>query len=147
MTIEQFWNDYWVCINEQAPSLPEAFQFGADANWLAQLVVDGKKTATCSGHIFYELENERLPSVGQYNIVLNAENEPVAIIQITSVELSPMNEVPESFALAEGEGDYEDWWNAHVDFFTKALTEYKMTFSDTMMLVCERFDVLHTIKD
>lgn len=145
MTVEQFWNEYWISINEQAPPLPEAFQFGADANGLAQLVVDGKKTATCSGRIFYELENEQLPSVGQYNIVLNANDEPVAIIQITSVEISPMNEVPESFAIAEGEGDYDDWWNAHVDFFTKALAEYNMPFQETISLVCERFAVLHTI--
>ena len=145
MTIEQFWSDYWISQNEQVPQLPEAFQFGADANGLAQLVVDGQKTATCSGCIFYELENEPLPSVGQYNIVLNADDEPVAIIQITSVEISPMNEVPESFALAEGEGDYGDWWNAHVDFFTKALAEYNRPFQETMPLVCERFAVLHTI--
>lgn len=145
MTIEQFWNGFWINKNEQVPQLPEAFQFGADANWLAQLVVDGQKTATCSGHIFYELENERLPSVGQYNIVLNENDEPVAIIQITSVEISPMNEVPESFALAEGEGDYEYWWNAHVEFFTKALAEYNMPFQESMPLVCERFVVLHTV--
>lgn len=145
MTIEQFWSDYWISQNEQVPQLPEAFQFGADANGLAQLVVDGQKTATCSGRIFYELENEPLPSVGQYNIVLNANDEAVAIIQITSVEISPMNEVPESFALAEGEGEYEDWWSAHVDFFTKALAEYNRSFQETMPLVCERFAVIHTI--
>ena len=39
--------------------------------------------------------------------------QPVAIIQVTEVFVSPMNEVPVAFALAEGEGDYAYWWNAH----------------------------------
>ncbi len=50
-----------------------AWQFGANPDHLAQLVIDGIKTATCSGLIFYEIENKPLPAVEDYSIVLNSK--------------------------------------------------------------------------
>lgn len=120
-----------------------AFQFGEKADWLASLVVEGKKTATCSSYPLYELDNEPLPTADDYYIVLDGKDEPVAIIQIASVEIHPLNEVSEDFALAEGEGDYNDWWNAHENFFTNLLKEYDLAFSPEMLVVCERFRKVH----
>ena len=142
---QQFWNDYWASQDQTQPEHVEAFQFGAEADWLADLVVEGKKTATCSAHVWYEFENEPLPHVGQYNIVLDAKEQPVAIIRVTEVTIVPMNEVPEDFALAEGEGDYEFWWTAHEKFFKNELKAQGLEFSESMLLVCERFETLYTI--
>lgn len=142
---KKFWNDYWANQNQTKPKEVEAFQFGADADWLADLVVEGKKTATCSAHVWYEFENEPLPYVGQYNIVLDAKEEPVAIIRVTEVSIMPMNEVPVEFALAEGEGDYEFWWTAHEQFFKSELGAQNLPYSESMLLVCERFKIIHTI--
>ena len=137
--IKEFWNDFCVANQMEDIEYNEAFQFGASADWLAELVVEGKKTATTSGFVFYELEKESLPLVGEYNIVLDSQDEPIAVIQIQSVEVVPMNDVTEDFALAEGEGDYQYWWNAHEKFFTELLKEYDMEFSPNMLVVCERF--------
>lgn len=123
----------------------EAFQFGAEADWLADLVVEGKKTATCSAHVSYAIEKEALPHVGQYSIVLDAKEQPVAIIRVTDVSIMPMNEVPVDFALAEGEGDYDFWWSAHKKFFTNELAAHGLEFSESMPLVCERFETIHAI--
>src|SRR5690606_35050204 len=139
----KFWNDYWESEKRTPDTAAEAFQFGADADWLASLVVEGKKTATCSARVLYEIENEALPQVGQYNIVLDSKEMPAAIIQITEVSVLPMNEVPIDFALAEGEGDYSFWWNAHEQFFAEELKAHNLAYSDTMLLVCERFKVVH----
>ncbi|MDN7240674.1 ASCH domain-containing protein [Planococcus sp. N028] len=138
----KFWNSYWASQEQKPLKDVEAFQFGADADWLAALVAEGKKTATCSAHVWYEFENESLPQVGQYNIVLNSKEEPVAI-KVTEVSIMPMNEVPEDFALAEGEGDYAFWWNAHEQFFKSELGAQGLPYSETMLLVCERFEVIH----
>lgn len=56
----------------------------------------------------------------------------------------PMNEVPEDFAIAEGEGDrtYRYWKEAHEKFFTEALKSVGLEFSEDMMLVCERFELI-----
>ena len=50
---------------------------------------------------FYELENESLPTTNDYSIILNSNDEPVAIIKTIEVTVTPMNEVSEEFAIAE----------------------------------------------
>ncbi|MBA9028365.1 MULTISPECIES: ASCH domain-containing protein [Bacillaceae] len=137
--VQQFWNDFCVANHKEGNEYKDAFQFGSSPDWLADLVVEGKKTATTSGFVFYELEKEALPQSGEYYIVLNGQDDPVAVIQIQSVEVVPMNEVTEEFALAEGEGDYQFWWDAHEKFFTQLLKEYDKEFSPNMLVVCERF--------
>ncbi|MEC5189421.1 ASCH domain-containing protein [Geobacillus thermodenitrificans] len=137
--IQQFWNDFCKATGPEGIEYKDAFQFGAFPDRLADLVVKGKKTATTSGYVFYELEKEPIPKAGEYYIVLDGQEEPVAVIQIQSVEIVPMNEVTEEFALAEGEGDYRSWWDAHEKFFTESLKEYDMEFSPDMLVVCERF--------
>ncbi|MGP9075427.1 ASCH domain-containing protein [Geobacillus thermodenitrificans subsp. calidus] len=137
--IQQFWNDFCKATGQEGIEYKDAFQFGAFPDRLADLVVKGKKTATTSGYVFYELEKEPIPKAGEYYIVLDGQGEPVAVIQIQSVEIVPMNEVTKEFALAEGEGDYRSWWDAHEKFFTESLKEYDMEFSPDMLVVCERF--------
>ncbi|HLR42794.1 MAG TPA: ASCH domain-containing protein [Pseudogracilibacillus sp.] len=139
---KQYWKDFWG--NEQAAGSVSACQFGVDPDTLAQLVIDGIKTATCSGHIFYEIENEPLPKIDDYNIILNSADEPVAITKTVDVTITPMNEVSEAFAIAEGEGDrtYQYWWNEHERFFKEELKAIGREFSEDMLLVCERFEVV-----
>lgn len=140
---EAYWNEYWK--NQIKPESVSAWQFGADPDTLAQLVIDGIKTATCSGHIFYELENEPLPTTEDYNIILNSDDKPVAITKTIEVTLTSMNEVSEKFAIAEGEGDrtYRYWWGEHEKFFRQELNTIGHEFSEDMLLVCERFEVIH----
>lgn len=140
---EIYWNEYWK--NDLKPKSVTAWKFGVDPDMLAQLVVDGIKTATCSGHIFYELENEPLPTTKDYNIILSSDDQPVAITKTVEVTITPMNEVSEGFAIAEGEGDrtYQYWWNEHENFFRKELNAIGHEFSEDMLLVCERFEVIH----
>ncbi|MFC4355554.1 ASCH domain-containing protein [Chryseomicrobium palamuruense] len=139
-----YWDTYWASQKQEAPTKVTAWKFGGQPDYLAERVVKGLKTATCSGRIVYDLENEPLPEVNDYSVVLNSKDEPVAIIRTSDVTIQPMNEVPESHARAEGEGDlsYEYWYRVHVEFFTNELEKYGMTFKDDMLLVCERFELV-----
>ncbi|TSI06240.1 ASCH domain-containing protein [Lysinibacillus sp. BW-2-10] len=137
--IEKYWQDFCKAENIVDVKYRDAFQFGEKIDWLASLVVDGKKKATCSSYELYDIKEEPLPKTGEYSIVLNSENIPVAIIETESVEIYPLNEVPEDFALAEGEGDYTEWWNVHVNFFTNLLKRYNKEFTEDMPVVCDRF--------
>lgn len=121
-----------------------AWQFGTEPDELARLVVEGKKTATCSLYKLYEIEGEPLPQVGLHQVILDSIDQPVAMIKITEVSLTPMQEVPLDFALAEGEGDgsYEYWWNGHIKFFKSLAEEFNITFDIRDLLVCERFEVV-----
>ncbi|WP_285767174.1 ASCH domain-containing protein [Peribacillus sp. SI8-4] len=142
---KRYWHEFWEGKGTEMPKSVSAWPFGADPDQLAQLVIDGIKTATCSGHVFYEEENEPLPSAGDYSIILSSEDIPLAIIRTVNVEVVPMNEVSEEFAIAEGEGDgtYTYWWNAHEQFFKEELHKIGHTFKEDMLLVCERFELIH----
>ncbi|WP_144462513.1 ASCH domain-containing protein [Siminovitchia fortis] len=135
-----YWNEYWG--SAKKPSSVSAWQFGDDADKLAGLVIAGKKRATCSCRLLYDLENEPLPKVDDHSVILDSEDQPVAIIRTAEVEVVPMNEVTEDFAVSEGEGSYEEWWDTHVRFFTNELNEKGLTFSEDLLLVCERFELI-----
>ncbi|MBE1445413.1 MULTISPECIES: ASCH domain-containing protein [unclassified Paenibacillus] len=137
-----YWDEFRK--GKDIPAKADAWQFGANPDQLAQLVIEGVKTATCSAYLFYELENQQIPSVGDYNIILNSKDEPVAIIQTVEVRLLPMNEVPEDFAIAEGEGDrtYRYWREEHETFFKNELLRLGREFTDDILLVCERFKLI-----
>ncbi|MFV0439683.1 MAG: ASCH domain-containing protein [Lachnospirales bacterium] len=136
--IERFWNDFCTK-NGYDFTYTEAFQFGADANFLGSLVVEGKKVATTSGLVFYELDGTKIPEANEYSIVLNSKNEPIAVIKTTKIEVMPFNEVSEEFALSEGEGDYEFWHKTHTDFFKQECASYNIPFKEDMLVVCENF--------
>jgi len=141
---KEYWDEFWKG-NEQPKSVvAEQFGFECHADELSQLIVEGKKTATCSAYALYEIEKQPLPTVGLYTIVLNSKNEPVVIIKTTEIQILKMNEVPEELAIAEGEGDltFEYWWNGHKNYFTTELAEYGLEFSEDMLLVFERFEVV-----
>lgn len=135
---------YWETFLQQQPDaqLYEAFSFAHTkelADELGSYVVNGTKTATCSAKVLYDKASEPLPQVGQYSIVLNGDEQPIAIIETMDVSIVPFNEVSEEFALAEGEGDYTDWWNGHVRFFSQTLPQEGEQFTEDMLVVCERF--------
>ncbi len=106
--------------------------------------MNGIKTATCSALVFYKVEDEPIPKVGEYNIILNGDERPVALTKTTEVTITPMNEVSEDFAISEGEGDrtYRYWWEVHEQFFKKELATIGIEFSEDLLLVCERFELI-----
>ena len=138
-----YWNKFWQ--GKTPPKNVIAEQFGRAytllADELAEEIVMGKKTATCPAYLLYELENEPLPKVGDYTVVLNSTDEPVAIIRNTEIQIIPMNEVTEEMAIAEA-GSYEYWRESHVKFFTTELAEYEKNFSEDMLLVWTWFEVV-----
>ncbi|HJF33362.1 MAG TPA: ASCH domain-containing protein [Sporosarcina psychrophila] len=144
LAAQTYWDEFWR--NDEKPASVNAWMFGGLPDELAQLVIDGKKTATCSSYALYELENEPLPTTDDYSIILNKDEQPVAIIKTVEVSLVPMNKVTEEFAISEGEGSYEDWKLAHVRFFTGELQPVGLKFSEDMLLVCERF-ILIDVQD
>ena len=105
----QYWNEVRIQHNIEGHIKVRAYRFGDTPNELAQLVVDGVKTATCNALRLYELNNRPLPQAEDYNIILNKAGEPVCVIQITSVDIKKYDEIDEVFAIAEGDGSYENW--------------------------------------
>lgn len=147
-TIEHYWRSFAAKEQLEWSEVPEAWMFGdgteAMGDEMGELVVKGIKTGTCSAECVYPLENELPPQAGQYDIVLDGRNEPLAIIKYTNVEVLPMNEVSEAFARSEGEGDlsYDYWYKGHETFFTWELGLYGLIFTPELRVVCQTFEVV-----
>lgn len=113
----------------------------AMADELADLIMKGFKTASCSSLTSYQSEIPPL-TVGSYGIILNGAQKPVCVIRITSMYLIKFNEVTEKFANKEGEGDLTlDYWRReHKAFFTR-----EGWFSEKMELVAEEFELIEVL--
>ena len=144
MTDRELWEKF-IAENEVMDCDYQAWAFGADADMLAELVVKGEKTATASAYVWYEIENESLPTEGLYNVVLNSKGEAVCVIQTTKVYVVPFNEVSETHAYKEGEGDKSltYWRKVHKEFFTNELQREGMEFREDMKIVGEEFKLVY----
>lgn len=142
--IKQFWDDFAAEHGLVNVSEPEAWSFGTDADTLAQLVKQGIKTATTSVFELYAFDNDPLPKVGEYNIILDSQNEPVCVTKTKVVEVLPFKYISAEHAYHEGEGDrsYDYWHQVHVDFFTKEYASYNATFTPESKCVCEVFELV-----
>lgn len=78
MTAKEMWNQFRKKENINVEY--EAWAFGGDPDGLAQLVLQGTKTATASAFPLYAVENEPLPKVGDYSVILDSRNEAVCKI-------------------------------------------------------------------
>ena len=120
----------------------DAWAFGVEPDELAQLVLSGKKQGTASAYALYEIDGEELPPEGEYNIILDGEDQAVCITKTTKVYLAPFNEVSERHARLEGEGDLslECWRQVHKDFFRPQFEEAGLEFTEDALVVCEEFE-------
>lgn len=150
MTAEEMWercfgsgNDR--CGSEHSVEPYEAWAFGSDPDKLAELVVRGVKTATSSAYALYEIDNEALPEAGEYSVILDSHDNAVCIIKTAKVYVTSFDRVSEAHAYKEGEGDrsLEYWREVHEKFFTDCLREAGLSFSPTMEVVCEEFEVIY----
>lgn len=122
----------------------DVFAFGDSpgmADELAALVASGRKRATASLLGAYEADDEPLPLVGGFSVVLDGEGLPAALIRTREVMVQPFRDVDEAFARDEGEGDLSlgYWREAHRDFFTRT----EPSFTEDSPIVRERFELVH----
>ena len=144
MTAKELWEEYRR-ENNLDDCEYDAWAFGVEADLLAHLVAIGEKTATSSAYSLYKLENEPLPVVEAYSVILDSDNNAVCIIQTKKVSVVPFNEVTAEHANKEGEGDksLDFWRKVHEKFFTECLNEAGLNFTPDMKVVCEEFAVVY----
>jgi uncharacterized protein YhfF len=151
MTVEEFWNAYLTTLPIDHPTrtlpIPTAEGYGDSpqlADELGQLIHRGTKTATCASLWEYEIEKIPIPHVGQLEIVLDGQNEPLAITEVTEVAIWPYDEVDADFAYEEGEGDrsLQNWRDGHWRFFSRVLAKIGRQADPKMPLICQRFKVV-----
>ena len=110
------------------------FSFGDSpelADELAELVLAGKKRATC-----WAASEGPKTHAGQQWVVLDGAGVPVAVVETTELTQRRFDEVDAAFAFDEGEGDrtLASWCRVHQNYFGR-----QGTFAPDMLLWCERF--------
>ncbi|QPK93826.1 ASCH domain-containing protein [Actinomyces sp. zg-332] len=125
----------------------DSYYFGFDektANELLELVLLGKKLATSSALISYELCSENLPKIGDYNVITDFVGNPRCVIYTKNVRFIPFNEMTFEICKSEGEDEcLETWREKHKKFFIEDGKELGYEFSEDMIVVFENFEVVH----
>lgn len=144
MTAEEMWQAY-KATNLDIGDEMSAWAFGAEPDYLADLVLRGIKTATASAYPLYAVDGEDLPRTDQYNVILDSQNQAVCVTKTTKVFITPFREVTADHAFKEGEGDKSltYWRQVHEEIFSQWLEEADMSFSEEMLVVCEEFEVVY----
>ena len=108
---------------------------GKQREKLNSLVLTGLKKATAGTLEWdYKAEGEEIETIGEHLSVLDNEGNQVAVIKATKVEVRKFSEVPDEFALAEGEGDLsgDDFRKSHSDYWSRMSIEVN---SDTEIVL------------
>jgi uncharacterized protein YhfF len=148
--VKEFWRE--CCSQNENVNPNEDYQvwfFGNSQEMsvkLANFVIFGTKRATASLVLVNKLIPENAPVDNGYSVVTDFAGQPLCIIQTTGISEVPFLEVDFEFAKSEGEGDenIEDWRKGHRDYFTKECKELGFEFNETMLVCCERFELLYT---
>ena len=142
MNEEELWHLFCKKNNVDEDTPYEAWSFGGAANYLASLVMTGIKTATASAYDLYALdEEEEMPKVGDYSVILSSDDEALCVIETTKLDVVPFDEVDSTQAYKEGEGDrsLQYWRNVHEEFFKDEYKEYGLKFTHNAKILCEEF--------
>ena len=114
---------------------------------LIELIRTGPKRAGTGLLWAYEKESEELPQVGDIEIVVDHEHEPVLVTRITRVKVLPFNQVTAEYAAIEGEGDgsLEYWREGRWRFFSRECARIGLDPTQEMPVVCSVFELLASV--
>ena len=146
MTAQEMWDLFSRTQKIEADYEAWAFCGGGEAgDRLAELVLQGIKTATASACIAYEAEHEPFPQPGEYSVILYDSGEAACIIQDTAVHIVPFDEVSARHAWLEGEGDRSlaYWRQVHEEFFTPDYEAQGLPFDRHGLCVLEEFKLVY----
>lgn len=147
--VENFWKEF--CRKNPDVKTLEPYQvwfFGNEremARQLGKLVLAGKKKATTSLVLINEMKPEMAPIEDGYSVVTEFDGDPLCVIRTTGIRHVPFAEVDAQFAFNEGEDDQtlESWRAVHLKYFTRECAELNITFDESMLVACERFELVY----
>lgn len=120
---------------------------------LVAAILNGSKTSTTALLVDYEHEGEPLPEVGSRSVVIDSNDRPIAVIEVTSVQVVPLAQVDLAHVVDEGEGDTSvaEWREGHERFWHSeemraALEDPNFTVDDMTLAVLERFRLIADLR-
>ncbi|NMM97934.1 ASCH domain-containing protein [Bifidobacterium olomucense] len=103
---------------------------GLERDRLVGLILDGTKTATVALLRDYTECGDPLPRVGDRSVLVDSNEQGVAILVVTGVTVARLGDVTDQHASAEGEGDTTatQWRRTHEAYWNSS--EYRSCFAD-----------------
>ncbi|VDG21084.1 ASCH domain-containing protein [Lactiplantibacillus mudanjiangensis] len=146
---EQLWKAY----NETTDTNGASYQtrwFGdqgqpEQVQALTDAILAGHKTATTTPLDSYTAEQVAIPQVGDYNVLLNGDMKPVAVLKTVVSELIPFYRISAEHAYHEGDGDrsISNWRELKTEEFTPTLEEHGHQLGPDTPMVSEVFEVVY----
>ena len=121
---------------------------------LTALALAGTKTTTAGLLAEYEVDEEPIARPGEWSILVDSEERPVALIETITCRVERLADVDDTHAIDEGEGyedaaafrvDHEKFWNGYIDDLRTQLGDPSFTLTDDTPVVLERFRVVERI--
>ncbi len=123
---------------------------GPERDRLVGAVLRGEKTATSSLLAQWEADGEDLPTVGEGRQVLDSNDEPVATVELTAVEVIQLGDADLDLARQEGEGfkTVTEWRRGHERFWREQVIPglsgpLAVELTDRTRIVVERFRLVN----
>jgi uncharacterized protein YhfF len=120
---------------------------------LVSAILDGRKVATTSLALEYEIGHETLPCKGQHSVVVDSDNQPVCVIETVEVNIVPLGEVDFGHVMDEGEGHatVSEWRKGYENFWRRkemvaSLGDAAPILDDSTLVVLERFRVVERLR-
>jgi uncharacterized protein YhfF len=144
----ELWKKYISLNPESEDKSYNIFHFGDSkeaANKLADLVMQGIKTATSSCLYSYRVNNESIPKKDQHSVITDWKGSALCIIKYTKVNIVKYNQISAKMAELEGEGDktLKYWRSVHEPIFISACNKINKQFNDSIPIVFEEFIVVY----
>ena len=77
----------------------------------------------------------------EYASILDSHGREVCIIQINKIKIVEFQNITEEFAIAEGDGNLENWLRIHTEYYSLLLEKIGKKLTGETKLLCEWFTV------
>ena len=121
---------------------------------LTALALAGTKTTTAGLLVEYEIEGAAVPTAGQREVLVDSNDQPVAVVETVSARIARLADVDDEHAIDEGEGyadaaafrvAHERHWNGYIDELRTALHDPGFALDDDTLVVLERFRIVERL--
>ncbi|GEP19259.1 ASCH domain-containing protein [Pediococcus argentinicus] len=118
-------------------------------NRINEQLLTGQRNSTSKPLAYYASEQEAVPQVGDYYVLLNGDMKPVAVIETVVSELIPFLRVSAEHAYNEVDSDQtlESWRTNSKENFEKLMQKYDAHFNEENPIVCEVVKVVYRPED
>lgn len=148
MTLNEYWDAFL-----KAQNLPETTPFSGELTFsnendefasMVSLILCGKKTCHFSSLDAYKIDMDPIPRAGNYYVLNDFENNPVAVLKTKKVEILPFDQIPWEMAQKEGiDYSLQNFRDRYEAFFMEESDIMGYTYTRDLPVIFEEFEVIY----